>query len=125
VDAWNRADVAGIVAMLSEDASFSMPPLPTWFRGRDDIAAFLTARTFRSTWRFEVASAGGQPAMVGRRRNPESGRYEVVVPAVFTVVGELIAAVTAFIGPDVLGRFRPGGFLRPTDYFGPEAALNR
>ncbi len=71
VDAWNRADVAAIVAMLSEDASFSMPPLPTWFRGRDDIAAFLTARVFRSTWRFEVTSASGQPAMVGRRRDPE------------------------------------------------------
>ena len=39
-----------------EDATFSMPPLPTWFRGRDDIAAFLTARVFRSTWRFEVTT---------------------------------------------------------------------
>ena len=69
VDAWNRADVSAIVAMLSEDATFSMPPLPTWFRGRDDIAAFLTGRVFRSTWRFEVTSAGGQPAMVGCRRD--------------------------------------------------------
>ena len=119
VNAWNRADVAAIVAMLSEDASFSMPPLPTWFRGKDDIAAFITARPFRSTWRFEVTSAGGQPAMVGRRRNPESGRYELGVLAVLTFDGELIAAITAFIGPRVLGRFRPGEILRPTDDFAP------
>jgi RNA polymerase sigma-70 factor (ECF subfamily) len=117
VDGWNRADVAAIVAMLSEDASFSMPPLPTWFRGKDDIAAFITALleaagTLGSTWRFEVTSAGGQPAMVGRRRNPDSGRYELGVLAVFTFEGELIAAITAFIGPGVLGRFRPGEILR-------------
>jgi RNA polymerase sigma-70 factor (ECF subfamily) len=117
VDAWNRADVAAIVAMLSEDASFSMPPLPTWFRGRDHIGAFIaalleTARTRDSTWQFEATSAGGQPAMVGRRRNHESGRYELGVLEVLTFEGELIAAVTAFIGPGVLGRFRPGEILR-------------
>ena len=105
VDAWNRADVAAIVAMLSEDASFSMPPLPTWFRGRDAIAAFLTARIFRSAWRFEVTSAGGQPAMVGRRRDPGSGDYELRVLTVFTFEGELIAALTTFLGPgDDFGR---------------------
>ena len=106
VDAWNRADVAAIVAMLTEDASFSMPPLPTWFRGRDDIAAFLSAVVFRSTWRFEVTSAGGQAAMVGHRRDPESGRYELRVLVVFTFEDELIAAVTTFLGAGVLGRFR-------------------
>ena len=117
VDAWNRADVAAIVAMLAEDARFSMPPLPTWFRGRDDIGAFITellegARALGATWRFEVTSAGGQPAMVGRRRNPDSGRYELSVLAVFTFERELIAAVTAFIGTGVLGRFGPGEILR-------------
>ncbi len=105
VDAWNRADVSAIVAMLSEDASFSMPPLPTWFRGRDDIAAFLTARVFRSTWRFEVTSAGGQPAMVGHRRDPGGARYEPRALSVFTFEGERIAAITSFLGPGVLGRF--------------------
>ena len=85
-----------------------MPPLPTWFRGKDDIAAFITARVFRSTWRFEVTSAGGQPAMVGRRRDPDSGRYELGVLTVFTFEGELVAAITAFLGAGVLARLRPG-----------------
>jgi RNA polymerase sigma-70 factor, ECF subfamily len=119
-DAWNRADVAAIVAMLREDASFSMPPLPTWFRGRDDIAAFVaalleTARTSGGTWRFEVTSASGQPAALGRRRNPSSGRSELGALMVATFEGERIAAITAFLDPGVLGRFRPGEILRSTD----------
>ena len=117
VDAWNRTDVVAIVAALSEDASFSMPPLPTWFRGRDDIAAFITdlleaARAAGATWRFEVTIASGQPAMIGYRRNPDSGRSELSLLAVLTFEGERIAAVTAFLGPGVLGRFRPGEILR-------------
>jgi RNA polymerase sigma-70 factor (ECF subfamily) len=112
VDAWNRADVPAIVAMLADDVSFSMPPLPTWFRGRDDIAAFLRARVFRSTWRFEGTSAGGQPAMVGRRRDPGSGRYELGALTVIAFEGELVASITAFLGPGVLGRFRPGEIVR-------------
>ena len=115
VDAWDRADVPAIVAMLSEDASFTMPPLPTWIRGRDHIAAFLTARIFRWTWRFEVTTANGQPAMAGRRRNPVSGRYELGVLTVITFSDELISAITAFIGPGVLERSRPGEIVRAAD----------
>ncbi|MDP9188331.1 MAG: hypothetical protein M3O25_03685, partial [Actinomycetota bacterium] len=85
--------------------------------GKDAIAAFITARVFRSTWRFAVTTAAGQPAMVGRRRNPDSGRYELGALTVFTFEGELITAITAFLGPGVLGRFRPGEILRATDDF--------
>jgi RNA polymerase sigma-70 factor (ECF subfamily) len=115
VDAWNRADVAAIVAMLSEDASFSMPPLPTWFRGKDDIAVFIATRIFRTTWRFEVTTASGQPAMAGRRRDAGSDRDEFRALTVFAFEGERIAAMTAFLGPGVLGRFRPEEILPPTD----------
>jgi RNA polymerase sigma-70 factor (ECF subfamily) len=115
VDAWSRADVAAIVAMLTEDVRFAMPPLPTWLRGRDDVAAFLAGRVFRSTWRFEATTASGQPAMVGRRRNPDSGHFELGALTVLTFEGELVAAMTAFLGPGVLRRLRPGEVLRPAD----------
>jgi RNA polymerase sigma-70 factor (ECF subfamily) len=118
-DAWNRADVTGIVAMLSEEASFSMPPLPTWYRGQDDIAAFITGRVFRSKWRFEAASAGGQPAMFGYRRDRESGRDRLDVLVVLTLEGELVAAITAFIGIGVLARIAPPGTAHRTDEFRP------
>jgi RNA polymerase sigma-70 factor (ECF subfamily) len=106
VDAWNRADIPGIVAMLAEDASFSMPPVPTWFRGRDDIAAFLNTqfdegRVLSSLWRFEATSASGQPAMVGHRRNPETGRDDHSTLTILTFDGEGITAVAAFMGQGV------------------------
>ena len=112
VDAWNRADVAAIVAMLSEDASFSMPPLPTWFRGRDDIAAFLTARIFRSTWRFEVTTRrrtarDARPPARSRQRALRAPRAHGV-----HVRGRADRGDHRVPRPGVLARFRPGS---PTD----------
>jgi RNA polymerase sigma-70 factor (ECF subfamily) len=118
LDAWHRADVAAIAAMLSEDASFTMPPVPTWFRGPEDIAAFIVARfekarTSGTNWRFDVTSANGQPALIGHRRSRDTGRYNLGMLAVLAFEGPLIASVTAFIGPGALGRFRPGEILAP------------
>jgi RNA polymerase sigma-70 factor, ECF subfamily len=119
LDAWNRADVPGIVAMLSDDASFAMPPLPTWFEGKDDIAAFITEHVFRSSWRFEATSTSGQPAMAGYRRDDESGRDRLDVLVVLSFEGELVAAITNFIGPGVLARVAPPGTPTRTDEFRP------
>src|SRR4029453_3193140 len=43
VNAWERNDVDAVVAMLAEDAKMTMPPLPSWYSGREQVAAFLGA----------------------------------------------------------------------------------
>jgi hypothetical protein len=44
--AWEIADVDGLVALMQEGATFTMPPSPSWYRGRDAIRAVLSAQAF-------------------------------------------------------------------------------
>jgi RNA polymerase sigma-70 factor (ECF subfamily) len=51
--AWERADVPALLDLLAEDARFTMPPLPAWFDGRQDLGRFLAERMFATPWRLE------------------------------------------------------------------------
>ncbi|MDA0180692.1 sigma-70 family RNA polymerase sigma factor [Solirubrobacter phytolaccae] len=62
VEAWNRGDVDAVVAMLAEDATFSMPPLTQWFRGHEPIRAFLPTGPLSIPRIFVPTRANGQPA---------------------------------------------------------------
>src|SRR5829696_2418906 len=64
VDAFERADVDAVVEMLAADGAFTMPPLPTWYRGREAVAAFLKGHVLASEnrWRLVPARANGQLA---------------------------------------------------------------
>jgi RNA polymerase sigma-70 factor (ECF subfamily) len=62
VDAWDRGDVDAVVAMLADDATFSMPPAAQWFRTREAIREFLPTGPLSIPRRFVPVSANGQLA---------------------------------------------------------------
>ncbi len=41
VAAWEADDVSALVELLTDDAAITMPPRPSWYRGREAVAAFL------------------------------------------------------------------------------------
>jgi len=44
--AWQLADIAGFVQIVADDVRLSMPPMLTWFDGREAVAAFVEAEIF-------------------------------------------------------------------------------
>jgi RNA polymerase sigma-70 factor, ECF subfamily len=99
VDAWQRGDVEAVVGMLTEDAGFAMPPLQTWFRGRDAIAVFLAGWPMSGQWRWRTvrASASGQETIAFYTWDPNEESYIPFALNVLTLRGAQIDDVTAFI----------------------------
>jgi RNA polymerase sigma-70 factor (ECF subfamily) len=107
--AMEQADVGALVTMLSEDASWSMPPQPAWFRGHEDIAGFLTENPFKYfRWRHLPTWANGQPAVGCYSWADERGRYVAHALNVLTLRGPKIAEVTSFLDVTRRGVDGPG-----------------
>jgi RNA polymerase sigma-70 factor, ECF subfamily len=99
VDAWERADVDAVVAMLASDAVITMPPYPTWYRGREAVAAFLEATPLsgRRRWRLVPTRASGQLAFGYYAWDPERETFTARHITVLTLDGGRIAQITAFL----------------------------
>ena len=99
VDAWDRADIDAVVAMLTEDATFAMPPLRTWFRGREAIGIFLAGWPLSGLWRWRhvAVRANGQPALAFYSWDPAEESFLPFALNVLTLRGDRISDVTAFI----------------------------
>ncbi len=99
-DAIERGDADTLVSMLTEDASWSMPPIPTWFRGQPSIRQWLIRDPLSVRWKHLPAQANGQLAVGCYLFEARQGRYVPAVIDVLTLAGGKIAAVTGFLGLD-------------------------
>jgi RNA polymerase sigma-70 factor, ECF subfamily len=114
VEAWERGDVDAIVAMLTDDVVVTMPPMPTWYRGREAVTVFLRDVAFAGRWtgsRFEAGRrrvrlvsgrASGQVALGAYGWDEERGAYLPYALQVLTFRGGMIADVTGFVTPAAL-----------------------
>jgi RNA polymerase sigma-70 factor (ECF subfamily) len=105
VRALEDADLDAMVALLSEDATWSMPPSPDWYQGHEAIGAFLLAGPFTTRWRHIPTQASGQPAVGCYAWDDAAGCYLSHVLDVLTFDGQQITAVTAFIDARLFRRF--------------------
>ncbi|MDQ3103412.1 MAG: sigma-70 family RNA polymerase sigma factor [Actinomycetota bacterium] len=109
IEAMERADVDGVVALLCEDASWSMPPQPAWFRGRDAIGAFLDENPFRYfRWRLVPTGANAQPAVGCYSWSDERQAYVAHVLNVLTLRGAEISNVVSYLDVTRRGVDDPG-----------------
>ncbi|HEX7297958.1 MAG TPA: sigma-70 family RNA polymerase sigma factor [Solirubrobacteraceae bacterium] len=99
VEAWQRGDIEAVVSMLTEDATFAMPPLATWFGGRDAIAAFLAGWPLSGLWRWRPVQvrANGQVALAFYSWDDDDEAFRPFALNVFTLRGDRISDITAFI----------------------------
>jgi RNA polymerase sigma-70 factor, ECF subfamily len=104
---WEQADIPGLVALLREDAWFTMPPIPAWFQGRAAIATRLSTSIFilGRHWRLLPTRANGSPAFGLYRREAGAGVYQLFGLVVLGVVGEQIASLVAFLELSGLSSF--------------------
>ena len=111
-DAVENGDIAALVGMLTEDVTWSMPPVPTWFRGLETVRDFLLRYPLTDRWRHRPTEANGQPAVAGDVYDEDAGRFIPASIDVITLAPDgKIAAVTGFLTADLVGPGEAGGWI--------------
>jgi RNA polymerase sigma-70 factor (ECF subfamily) len=75
VDAFERYDIAELVTLLHEDATFTMPPYPLWLRGPDEVAGWLLGTG--------IACKGSRTITTWANGCPAFGSYKAAGPDVW------------------------------------------
>ncbi|MCU1689627.1 MAG: polymerase ECF-type sigma factor [Jatrophihabitantaceae bacterium] len=99
VDAWERCDVAAFAALLTEDVTFAMPPLSTWYAGRDAVIDWARLWSLNGAWRWRAVPtrANGQPALAFYAWDEADHAYLPFALNVLSLRDGLVCGVTAFI----------------------------
>jgi RNA polymerase sigma-70 factor, ECF subfamily len=116
-DALERGDADTLISMLTQDATWSMPPEPAWFRGHEAIREFLLGGPLCVRWRHRAARSNGQLAVGCYCYDETLGRYGAFIIDVLTLEGDKIAAVTAFLAAEAVSPERSEGQVAGAELF--------
>jgi RNA polymerase sigma-70 factor (ECF subfamily) len=107
--AFEHADVDALAELLRTDVELEMPPIPTWFIGRDTVCEFLNRVVLRTPdqWRLTYTRANGAPAFALYMSAPDgsSGSFQAHGLDVLSLADGRIARITAFNDPTLVAKF--------------------
>ena len=123
VQAWETADVEGLVALLKEDAILAMPPSPSWYQGRQAIRIFAAATVFAEDGMFS-GQASGRWRLLQTRANAssafaiyqraEGNEYQAFGIHALNHDADGLTQIISFIDPSLPSRFGlPAKLIRP------------
>jgi RNA polymerase sigma-70 factor (TIGR02960 family) len=104
VSAWERADLPALLNLLAADAKFTMPPLPAWFDGREDVSRFFAQRVFATPWRLKPLRANGQLGFACYIREEGSDRFRLAAINLLRVRAGRIVEIAGFLDAGMLRR---------------------
>ena len=101
-----NADASALSELLREDVALEMPPLLTWFAGRQAVTRAIAVHLLTEPGRLRLVPvmANGQPAFAVYQREP-GGAYHAHAVLVPTVTTAGIARIVAFLSPGLFGSF--------------------
>lgn len=121
VQAWESADVEGLVALLKEDAILAMPPSPSWYQGREIIGLFVAETVFADNgmfggqayhrWRLIPTHANASPAFALYLRTATE-EYEAFGVQVLSYESNKLTQIMDFLDPSLPARFGLPRILR-------------
>jgi RNA polymerase sigma-70 factor (ECF subfamily) len=102
---WDK-DITAIVAMLTHDAVWEMPPYTAWYRGSTAIGRLIDTQCPGGVHDMPMlpTTANGQPAFGLYLRRPD-GTFEPFQLQVLSLRGQQVAHVAAFFDPSLFPAF--------------------
>jgi RNA polymerase sigma-70 factor (ECF subfamily) len=105
VSAWESRDIDALVRLFTEDARFTMPPLPSWFDGLAGVRMFIVERVFATPWRLLPLHANGQVGFACYLKAEGDDRFRLGGITLLSLRQGRINGLHSFLDPAVHRRF--------------------
>ena len=106
--AFEDGDMTALAALLRADVALEMPPVATWFSGRETVLRYLASELCTSAGRTRLvpAAANGQPAFAAYVRDDDGVyRAHAMIVLTLTLTGTLITRIVIVLEPALFRLF--------------------
>ncbi|NIH87729.1 RNA polymerase subunit sigma-70 [Amycolatopsis granulosa] len=105
--ALERGDADALVALLTEDVTWAMPPMPHWYRGTGAVMSFARQYPLATCgdWRHRLVGTNGSTGVAAYLRSAPGGTFEAWSITVLSPRDGRIAGITSFLGREHFAHF--------------------